>query len=238
MHKTLRGNIKVSDLGFATLVGVVVGMLTAVPLIWLSWRIPLKIFGGRSASRLIERADPAIRALNWEDALVILLLCLSAIGVVAYRGIELSSAVAFYYCAVLLLLARIDARTHLLPDVLTLSLLWAGLLWHAAEMGDMTLEQSVWGAAAGYMILWMPCALLSGWLGREMMGHGDFKFSAAMGAWLGCLTLPFVWLIASGLSLIFALFARRLTGRRLNKPIPFGPGLALGGILMLFFDWL
>ncbi len=69
------------------------------------------------------------------------------------------------------------------------------------------------------------------------MGHGDFKLSAAIGAWLGCLALPFVWLIASGSSILIALIANRFAGRRLRDPMPFGPGLALGGILMLFFDW-
>ncbi len=227
-----------NDLADVVLVGVGVGVCTGVPLIWLSWKIPQQIFGGLSAGRLVVWSDPAIRALHWEDAVLIVLLCLSAMGVVAYRGLELNAMVSFYYCAVLLLLARIDVRTHLLPDVLTLSLLWSGLLWHTANMGELSLEQSIWGAAAGYIILWVPCAILSRCCGREMMGHGDFKLSAAIGAWLGLLTLPFVWLIASVSSLILALFANRFIGRRLRAPMPFGPGLALGGILMLFFDWL
>jgi prepilin signal peptidase PulO-like enzyme (type II secretory pathway) len=237
MHVTYQGNINVSDLGLAMLIGIVVGLISAVPLIWLSWRIPQQVFAQERAMVCLPGSDPAILSFSWQDALFVGFLCVSAAGVVAVNGIDLKSLVAFYYCAMLLLLARIDARTYLLPDVLTLSLLWAGLLWHATEWGDLSLAQSVWGAAAGYIILWGPCVLLSGWWGKEVMGYGDFKLSAAIGAWLGCLTLPFVWLIASGSCMLIALIAKRFARRRLRDPMPFGPGLALGGILMLFFDW-
>ena len=238
MLVTYQGNINVSDLGMAMLVGIAVGLTSAVPLIWLSWRIPQQIFAQECVTVCLARSDPAIRAFSWQDALFVVLLCASAVGVAATKGVDLEGLVTFYYCAVLLLLARIDARTYLLPDILTLSLLWAGLLWHAADRGDLSLVQSVWGAAAGYIILWGPCVLLRGIWGKEVMGYGDFKLSAAIGAWLGCLALPFVWLIASGSSLLIALIAHRLGGRRLRDPMPFGPGLALGGILMLFFGWL
>lgn len=227
-----------SNLGLTMLVGVAVGLSSSVPLIWLSWKIPQYIFVTEYVNASFGRSEPAIRAFSWQDALFVVLLCVSAIGALAYKGSDLSGLVCFYYCATLLLLARIDIRTHLLPDVLTLSLLWSGLLWHTAELGDLSLAQSVWGAAAGYIVLWLPCVCLSEWCGRDVMGHGDFKFSAAIGAWLGCLALPFVWLIASGSSVLIALLASIFVGRRLREPMPFGPGLALGGILMLFFDWL
>ena len=223
--------------GLPVFIGIIIGLATSVPLIWLSWKIPQKILAGALMLQSSEWSDPAIRGLHWEDALLVLFLCLCAIGVAMQWGAELTALAAFSYCAVLILLARIDARTHLLPDVLTLPLLWIGLLWNAAEMGSLPLEQSVLGAAAGYIVLWLPCFVIAKLWGRDMMGHGDFKLSAAIGAWLGCLGLPFVWLIASGLSLLVALIANRICGRRLRNPMPFGPGLALGGILMLFFDW-
>ena len=237
MHVINQGNINVSDLGLAILVGMTVGLFSAAPLIWLSWKIPQQIFAADSLSARDVRPDPAIYALSWQDALFVGGICASTVAVLAIKGLDWKALVAFYYCGMVLLLARIDARTYILPDVLTLSLLWAGLLWHATEWSDLSLAQSVWGAAAGYIVLWGPCVLFSGWWGREVMGHGDFKFSAAIGAWLGCLTLPFVWLIASGASILMALIAHRFAGRRLRAPMPFGPGLALGGILMLFFDW-
>jgi len=237
MHVTDQGNFNVSDLGLLVLLGIAVGLFSAGPLIWLSWKIPQQIFAHACLSECLTRPDPAICAFSWQDALFVGVLCASAVGVAAIKGIDLTGLVAFYYCAMLLLLARIDARTYILPDVLTLSLLWAGLLWHATEWGDLSLARSVWGAAAGYIVLWGPCALFGVWRGREVMGHGDFKLSAAIGAWLGCLSLPYVWLIASGSSLLIALIANRFGGRRLRDPMPFGPGLALGGILMLFFEW-
>jgi prepilin signal peptidase PulO-like enzyme (type II secretory pathway) len=236
MHVMDQGNINVSDLGLAMLVGIIVGLFSAAPLIWLSWKIPQQIFAADCLSARYARPDPAIYAFSWQDALFVGGVCASAVAVVALKGLDLKGFVAFYYCGMLLLLAKIDARTYMLPDVLTLSLLWAGLLWHAAEGSDLTLARSVWGAAAGYIVLWGPCALFGGWWGREVMGHGDFKLSAAIGAWLGCLSLPFVWLIASGSSILIVLIANRFCGRRLREPMPFGPGLALGGILMLFFD--
>jgi leader peptidase (prepilin peptidase)/N-methyltransferase len=226
----------VSNIGLTILAGVLMGLCSSVPLIWLSWKIPQHLFANEDVPASFAWSDPAICAFSWQDAVLVVLLCASAIGVLADKGADLNSLVCFYYCAVLLLLARIDLRTHLLPDLLTLSLLWAGLLWHAAELGDLTLAQSVWGAVAGYIVLWLPCVCLSRWCGKEVMGHGDFKLSAAIGAWLGCLALPFVWLIASSSSVLIALLASFFAGRRLREAMPFGPGLALGGILMLFFD--
>ena len=225
------------DQGFPVFFGILIGLATSVPLIWLSWKIPQQIFAGARMHDTLGWTDPAIRGFHWQDALLVLLVCLCAIGVEMQWGPGLTALAAFGYCVVLILLARIDARTRLLPDVLTLPLLWAGLLWSAAEMGDLPMKQAIWGAAAGYIALWLPCVLVAKIWGREMMGHGDFKFSAAMGAWLGCFSLPFVWLIASVSSLLIALIANRFLGRRLRNPMPFGPGLALGGILMLFFDW-
>jgi len=237
MHVIHSGSIKVSNLGLTILVGVVMGLSSSVPLIWLSWKIPQHLFANEEVRASFAWSDPAICAFSWQDALLVVLLCASAIGALAYKGADLNGLVCFYYCAVLLLLARIDLRTHLLPDLLTLSLLWAGLLWHAAELGDLSLAQSVWGAVAGYIVLWLPCVCLSRWCGKEVMGHGDFKLSAAIGAWLGYLDLRFVWLIASGSSVLIALLASIFVGRRLRESMPFGPGLALGGILMLFFEW-
>lgn len=135
MLVTYQGNINVSDLGMAMLVGIVVGLTSAVPLIWLSWRIPQQIFAQECVTVCLPRFDPAICAFSWPDALFVVLLCASAVGVAATKGVDLEALMTFYYCAILLLLARIDARTYLLPDILTLSLLWAGLLWHAADWG-------------------------------------------------------------------------------------------------------
>lgn len=225
---------------FTVFMGGCAGMLSAIPLLWLSWWIPQQLMAGWVLLNPTDWNDPAIRAFHWQDIVFVLALCVSAASVTAQWGLESETVIAFCYCAVLLLLARIDTRTRLLPDVLTLPLLWFGLLWHAGAMGgligqvELPLEQAVWGAAAGYIVLWLPCVLLRKWLGREMMGHGDFKLSAAIGAWLGYAALPYVWLIAAASSLMVILLSARFKRRRLRDSVPFGPGLALGGILLLF----
>lgn len=223
------------------LMGGVLGVLSAIPLLWLSWRIPQQLLSDWVALRHSDWPEPATRSVHWQDMTFVLALFLSAACVTAHWGLVTEGFIAFCYCAVLLLLARIDARTRLLPDVLTLPLLWFGLLWHASglgepgALGDLSLEQAVWGAAAGYIVLWMPCVLLRWWLGRDMMGHGDFKLSAAIGAWLGCAALPYLWLIASVSSLLVVVLGARIGRRGLRDSMPFGPGLALGGILIMFF---
>jgi len=235
-----RGNLNVIENWWVILVGGLVGILSAVPLLWLSWRIPQQLQVNWLVLRPSDWADPAIRALHWQDVVFVLALSLSAASVTAQWGWGSVGLIAFCYCALLLLLARIDARSGLLPDMLTLPLLWFGLLWHASglgepgALGDLSLEQSVWGAAAGYIVLWLPCVLLRYGLGREMMGHGDFKLSAAIGAWLGCAALPYVWLMASAASLLLVVLSSRFRRHGLRDSMPFGPGLALGGILMLF----
>ena len=137
------------DYGLAPFLGILAGLLVSLPLIWLSWQIPQQILAGTLVYGGQLHDEPAIRALQWQDALLVLLLCVCGAVITSHKGWEFGAAAAFLYCSVLLLLARIDARTRLLPDMLTLPLLWIGLLWHAADMGEQSLEQSVWGAAAG-----------------------------------------------------------------------------------------
>jgi prepilin signal peptidase PulO-like enzyme (type II secretory pathway) len=238
LHSSYKGKIKVGEQLLIALVGVTIGLLLSVPLLWLSWKIPQQLLMEGSELHLLTSSEPAMCGLQWQDVLFVSLLCVCASSAALLWGLEVETFVAFAFCAVLLLLARIDARTHLLPDVLTQPLLWLGLLWHAAGLGERSLELAVWGAAAGYIVLWLPAGLLGAWLGKTLMGHGDFKLSAAIGAWLGCWALPFVWLLACTSSMLIVALSACFGGRRLREPMPFGPGLALGGILMLFFDTL
>jgi len=172
------------------LAGVMVGLLLSIPLLWLSWSIPQQLLIEDSEVRLLTWKEPAIRALQWQDVLFVSLLCVCAASAALLWGLAVEAFVAFAFCAVLLLLARIDVRTHLLPDVLTLPLLWLGLLWHAAGLGERSLELAVWGAAAGYMVLWLPAGLLGAWLDRRlqalccdwcMVGLLGFTFCVAIG---------------------------------------------------------
>ncbi|MCB5205910.1 prepilin peptidase [Methylovorus mays] len=148
-----------------------------------------------------------------------------------YSGI---TVVAWLFVFALIALTFIDLDTQLLPDDITLPLLWLGLLVNL-NGGFTDLPSAVTGAAAGYLILWSIYWLFKLITGKEGMGYGDFKLLAAIGAWFGWQMLPAVILLSSlagsliGIGLI--LFARH--GR--STPIPFGPYLALGGIAALFF---
>ena len=134
----------------------------------------------------------------------------------------------------LIAMTFIDADTQLLPDDLTLRLLWAGLLINISGT-FVPLTDAVIGAAAGYLVLWSIYWLFKLTTGKEGMGYGDFKLLAALGAWLGWKMLPVVILFSSlvgalvGIALI--LFSRR--GR--DNPIPFGPYLAGAGLLALLY---
>ncbi|MEI2415253.1 A24 family peptidase [Orrella sp. JC864] len=138
------------------------------------------------------------------------------------------------FLAVLLLLAAIDLHTGLLPDCLTLPLLWAGLLLNASGHGLTGLHDAVLGAAGGYLFLWLVFHGFRLATGREGMGHGDFKLLAALGAWLGAAALPWLLLGASlaGIVVGVALVATGRASR--GQALPFGPYLAAGGMLMLF----
>lgn len=141
---------------------------------------------------------------------------------------------AMLFLWAMIALTFIDLDTQLLPDSITLPLLWLGL---AFNLGNTfaTINDAVIGAMAGYLSLWLVFHLFRLVTGREGMGYGDFKLLAAIGAWLGWQMLPLTILLSSvvgaavGIALI--VFARH--GR--NTPIPFGPYLAAAGVLALFF---
>lgn len=147
-------------------------------------------------------------------------------------GIALLGALAFLWTMVAL--TFIDLDTQLLPDNLTLPLLWLGLLFNLP--GTYTeLSSAVIGAVAGYLTLWSVFWLFKLVTGKEGMGYGDFKLLAAIGAWLGWQLLPLTILLSSAVGAVVGIglivFARH--GR--NVPIPFGPYLAAAGVLALFF---
>jgi leader peptidase (prepilin peptidase)/N-methyltransferase len=132
----------------------------------------------------------------------------------------------------LLALAAIDYDTMLLPDALTLPLLWLGL---AANLFGVfvPLETAVIGAMAGYLVLWLVFWAFKLTTGKEGMGYGDFKLLAAIGAWLGWPVLPSVILAAAGVGAIVGLALIAFRGRDRGKPVPFGPYLAAAGWICL-----
>ena len=128
----------------------------------------------------------------------------------------------------MLILAAIDAQTQLLPDRLTLPLLWAGLLFNLTDL-FAPLAEAVVGAMAGYLSLWSVYWVFRLLTGKEALCYGDFKLLAALGAWLGWQALPHTLLLASASGLIWTLLQRLVTRRSLEQPLAFGPWLALAG---------
>lgn len=143
--------------------------------------------------------------------------------------------VALLWCgfvAVLLALAAIDWDTTLLPDDLTLPLLWAGIV--AAALGwTLPLATAVWGAVAGYLSLWTVYWLFKLATGKEGMGHGDFKLLAALGAWLGASMIVPVVLAASVIGAVVGIAMKVGDTLREGRYVPFGPFLAGAGIVVM-----
>lgn len=132
----------------------------------------------------------------------------------------------------LITLAFIDLDNLLLPDQLTLLLLWLGLLFNLFNTFT-TLENAVIGAVAGYLFLWSLYWLFKLISGKEGMGYGDFKLLAALGACFGWQSLPMLVLLSSLLGVMVTLICRSIDQQALSKPLPFGSYLAVSGWLIL-----
>jgi len=166
-----------------------------------------------------------------------------------YPLIELLTAAAFVavgwrfgptvqtliWCAVaatLIALAMIDWDTTVLPDALTLPLLWAGLV--AAALGfSVPLADALWGAVVGYLSLWSIYWVFKLATGKEGMGYGDFKLLAALGAWLGWKAILPIVLFASVLGAIVGIGMKLSQSLREGRYVPFGPFLAGGGLVVM-----
>jgi leader peptidase (prepilin peptidase)/N-methyltransferase len=161
------------------------------------------------------------------EALTALLFALAAL----HFGLGWTLAAALLVTAVLIALTFIDFDTQLLPDQLTLPLMWAGL---AASLPTGRSEDALIGAIAGYLSLWSVYWLFRLLTGKEGMGYGDFKLLAALGAWLGWQALVPIVLIASlaGALVGLVLMAR---GNARDTPIAFGPWLAIAGWLVMLW---
>lgn len=154
-------------------------------------------------------------------------------GAIAWRfGAQPATLAWCAFAAVLLALALIDWDTTLLPDSLTLPLLWGGLV--AAALGwTVPLASAVWGAVAGYLSLWTVYQLFKLVTGKEGMGHGDFKLLATLGAWLGWPMLLPIILTASVIGAAVGI-AMKLGGHlREGRYVPFGPFLAGAGLAVM-----
>ena len=135
---------------------------------------------------------------------------------------------------ILLACMMIDLDHQILPDELTLPLLWLGLLFNLHH-GFAALSDAVLGAAIGYLIFWAIYWIFKGFTGKEGLGYGDFKLLAALGAWLGWQQLPLVILLSALLGLLLALLFSIWKKTSLKQAVPFGPALAIAGCIALLW---
>jgi leader peptidase (prepilin peptidase) / N-methyltransferase len=167
-------------------------------------------------------------------------------GWVAWHfGYGVSAACALLVTWALIALTGIDVDHQLLPDNITLPLMWTGLLaavLFGSEPGHalpVSARDAILGATAGYLSLWLVFHAFRLVTGKEGMGYGDFKLFAALGAWLGWRMLPLVILLAAGTGAVLGILMIVLRGRDRAAPMPFGPYLAAAGWLgMMYGDTL
>ncbi|MGH8126802.1 MAG: prepilin peptidase [Gammaproteobacteria bacterium] len=162
-----------------------------------------------------------------------LLTGLLSVIVVWHFGATPAAAGALVFVWTLIAAAAIDVEHYLLPDALTLPLLWLGLLFNAWGT-YVPLQQAVIGAAAGYLILWFVYHGFRLLTGKEGMGRGDFKLLACLGAWTGWRMLPLVVFAAAAIGAVIGGTWLLSSRRGREHPIPFGPFLAAAGVLALF----
>ncbi|MEO0442805.1 MAG: A24 family peptidase [Pseudomonadota bacterium] len=171
-------------------------------------------------------------AISIRYPLVELATALLSVVTVFLLGFSAQGLLALVFLWCLISLTMIDIDTFLLPDTITLPLLWLGLLVNLS--GVFTdINSAVWGAIAGYVSLWSVYWLFKLLTQKEGMGFGDFKLLAALGAWMGWQYLPLIILLSSFVGAAIGIAGIVIHGRDKNIPIPFGPYLAMAGWIAL-----
>jgi leader peptidase (prepilin peptidase)/N-methyltransferase len=172
--------------------------------------------------------------IGWTYPLVELLSAGISLLVVQHFGPNLSALSALLLSYALICISFIDLEHQLIPDELSLSFLWLGLLWPIATGGG-DLHARVLGAFFGFSLLYSIYIIFKFFTGKEGMGHGDFKLLAMLGAFLGYTYLAQIVFIASALGTLVGVFLLLAKKHSLGKPMPFGPYLAIGGWVALLY---
>jgi leader peptidase (prepilin peptidase)/N-methyltransferase len=202
-----------------------------------------------------SRCPKCAHAISWFENIPVLSYaylqgkcssCKAPIGL-RYPLVELTAGALFFFCgwqwgatpsglawsafaAALLTLGLIDWDTTLLPDNITLPLLWTGLIVSALKLTNIGLNESLWGAVGGYLSLWLVYWAFKLATGKEGMGYGDFKLFAALGAWFGWQALIPIILMSSVIGAVIGITMKFTSGLREGGYIPFGPFLAGAGL--------
>ncbi len=166
--------------------------------------------------------------------MVELITALISAGLAFHFGLSYELAGGLILAWFLIALIMIDADTYLLPDSMTLPLIWIGLLFNSFNT-FITLNNAVYGAIAGYLSLWSVYWLFKLATGKEGMGYGDFKLLAALGAWFGWSMIPLIILLSSFSGAVIGIIMVLGKSRGWNKPMPFGPYLGIAGLLALIW---
>ncbi len=172
--------------------------------------------------------------ISWRYPIIELVSALLALTIALRFGVGMEAVGGYLLVWTLLALAVIDYDTQMLPDSVTLPLLWIGILFSLADTYT-DLQSSAIGAIAGYLFLWLIYQGFKLLTGKEGMGYGDFKLFAALGAWLGWQQLPLIILSASIVGAVIGIGLILVAGRDRQLPIPFGPFLCAAGIISLLW---
>jgi leader peptidase (prepilin peptidase) / N-methyltransferase len=218
--------------------------------------------GGETFNLLLPRSrcQKCGHTIRWYENIPVLSYLLlrgkcSACGTsisLRYPLVELVTAALFAWCiwhwgatptglawcgfsSAIVALALIDWDTTLLPDSLTLPLLWAGLIVAALRWNNLALSDALWGAIGGYLVLWLVYWSFKLVTGKEGMGYGDFKLYAALGAWFGWTALVPIILMASVIGAIVGIALKINSRLREGGYVPFGPFLAAAGLTAMVF---
>ncbi len=159
---------------------------------------------------------------------------LMSVAVAWKFGVSVQTIGALVFSWTLIALTMIDVHKQLLPDNLTLPLLWLGLIFALFDTFT-SLNSAVVGAIAGYLVLWTVFQIFKLVTGKEGMGFGDFKLLAALGAWMGWTMLPQIVLVSSVVGAIAGSIMLVIGRTRRQQPIPFGPYLAVAGWIALLW---
>ena len=170
--------------------------------------------------------------ISWRYPSVELLTAVLSALVIWHLGSGIAGISGLILLWMLIAMSFIDLDTQLLPDELTLPLMWLGLLINL-DGTFVPLRDAVIGAAAGYVFLWLVYWMFFVATGKEGIGYGDFKLLAALGAWMGWMMLPLIVLLSSVVGATVGLLMIALKRHHRDSPIPFGPFLATAGLLAL-----